>query len=379
MKLIRLIRGITFVTCMVVALAVHSQTTLNPNPNLNPNLNLPPPPSTNHPPGIGYKTVAPGVTLHQTSPVLYFRGILGMSDAERERALAGKPAESRKLLLAKVQEYTNLPPEIREARLRQTQLLWELTSLTNLPSADRPAFIKEVAPEDRPLLEDYTRWLALSPAGQKDFLDKLSKERRQALAQWESVPETERQQRSDQFRQFCDLDPAQQQKALNSFSDAERRTMEAALKTFAGLPEAQRKFCIQSFQKFAVMDPAERDEFLNNAARWEAMTPDERSLWRDLVQKSPVSPPMPPMPPMPPLPAGYHTVVYPPLPPGMILTPPMPPMPPMPPLPAGYHTVVYPPLPPGMILTPPMPPMPPGMKSNVVPSSSSNVAAAKTP
>jgi hypothetical protein len=280
---------------------------------------------TNPPPGIGYKTVAPGVTLHQTTPVLYFRGILGMSAAERERALANKPAESRNIILAKVQEYTNLPPDIREARLRQTQLLWELTSLTNLPPADRPAFIKEVAPEDRPLLEDYSRWLALSPDGQREFLAKLSSDRRQALAQWDSIPETERQQRSDQFLQFCDLDPAQQQKALNTFSDAERRTMEAALKTFARLPEAQRKICIQSFQKFAVMDPAERDEFLNNAARWEAMTADERSLWRTLVQKFPPTPPMPPMPPMPPKPAASKALPYPPLPPGINLTPPMPP------------------------------------------------------
>jgi hypothetical protein len=298
--------------------------TLDLNPNPNPNLNLNPNPSvvTNPTAGIGYKTVAPGVTLHQTSPVLYFRGILGMSAAERERALANKPAESKKIILAKVQEYQNLPPDIREARLRQTQLLWELTSLTNLPPAARPAFIQEVAPEDRPLLEDYARWLALSPDGQRDFLAKLSNDRRQALAQWESIPETERQQRSDQFRQFADLDPAQQQKALNTFSDAERRTMEAALKTFAHLPEAQRKVCIQSFQKFAVMDAAERDEFLNNAARWEAMTADERSLWRTLVQKFPPAPPVPPMPPMP---AGSHLLPYPPVPPGMILAPPMPP------------------------------------------------------
>ena len=246
------------------------------------------PPRPPPPPPIEYKAVAPGVTLHQTSPVLYFRGILGMTPAERDRALANKPAESKKLLLAKVQEYQDLPADIREARLRQTQLRWELTSLTNLPPADRPAFIKEVAPEDRPLLEDYARWLALSPAGQKAFLDKLSPTAtgpHQALAQWESVPETERQQRSDQFRQFCDLDQTRQQKALTTFTDAERRTMETALKTFAALPEAQRKICIQSFQKFASMDAAERDEFLKNAARWESMTPDERSLWRDLVQK----------------------------------------------------------------------------------------------
>jgi hypothetical protein len=318
----------------------------------------PSPAATNRPPGIEYRTVAPGVTLHQTSPVLYFRGILGMSAAERERALANKPAESKKILLAKVEEYQSLPPDIREARLRQTQLLWELTSLTNLPPADRPAFIKEVAAEDRPLLEDCARWMALSPEGQRDFLAKLSNERRQALAQWESIPEPERQQRSDQFRQFVDLNPAQQQKALNNFSESERRTMETALKTFANLPEAQRKVCIQSFQRFAVMSAAEREDFLNNAARWEAMTADERSLWRSLVQKVLATPPMPPMPPMPPKPAASTTR-------------PALPQPPMPTLPAGYHAVLYPPLPPGMVL---IPPMPPGM-SPPARTVASNVAA----
>ena len=62
----------------------------------------------------------------------------------------------------------------------------------------------------------------------------------------------------------------------------------------------------------AVMDAAERDEFLNNAARWEAMTAEERSLWRALVQRFPLMPPAPP---------GYHIVQYPPSPPGVILPP----------------------------------------------------------
>lgn len=243
-----------------------------------------------------------------------------MSPAERERALANKPADSKKILLAKIEEYKALPVAIREARLRQTQLRWELTTLTNLPPPERPAFIKDVPLEDRRLLEDFDRWLTLAPAGQKEFVEKLSPDRhhdlKQALDQWESVPETERQQRSAQFIQILDLDQTRQQKALSTFSDAERRTMEAALKTFAGLPEAQRKICIQSFQKFASMDDAERDEFLNNAARWEAMTAGERSLWRDLVQRFPIVIYLPP---------GFHPAQYPPLPPGMILAPPVPP------------------------------------------------------
>jgi predicted Fe-S protein YdhL (DUF1289 family) len=200
----------------------------SPNLNLNPNLNPPTLPAP-----LEYKNVAPGVILHQTSPVLYFRGILGMTPAERERALTNKPAEAKKLLLAKVQEYTNLPADIREARLRQTQLRWELTSVTKLPPAASPAFIQEAAPEDRPLLKEFDRWQALSPAQQQAFLRTLPPDPHQALtqalAQWESVPKTERQQSSDQFLQLCDLDQARQQKALTPFTEAERQTMEKAL------------------------------------------------------------------------------------------------------------------------------------------------------
>jgi hypothetical protein len=302
------LRGFVFATLMVVApIAVQAQPSAT---NLNPNL-IPPP----LPPPLEYKSVAPGVTLHQTSPVLYFRGILGMTPPELERALANKPAEARKILLAKVAEYTNLPADIREARLRQTELRWELTTLLKLPASDRPAFIKEFALEDRLLLEDYARFQALSAPEQKAFLEKLPPDRHQALAQalaqWDSVPEPERQQRSAQFVQICEMDQPQQQKALTPFTDAERRTMETALKTFAGLPAVQRRICIQSFQKFATMDAAERDEFLKNAARWEALTPGERNLWRGLVQKFP-TPPMPP---------GYRTPPYPPMPPGAILPP----------------------------------------------------------
>jgi len=317
MNLLLHFRAVAFVTFGVaVAIGVRAQSPPAP-PAPNPaNPDLAPPPL----PPIQYKAVAPGVTLHQTSPVLYFRGILGMTPAEREKALANKPADSKKILLAKVQEYQTLPADIREARLRQTQLRWELTSLINLVPANRTAFIKEAALEDRPLLEDYARWMTNSPAGRKELLDKLSPDRHtaltQALARWDSVPEPERLQRSAQFSQFCEEDQARQQKTLTTFTDAERRTMEIALKQFAGLPEAQRKVCIQSFQKFATMDPAQRDEFLKNAARWETMTPKERGLWRTLVQRYP---------PMPPLPPRFRHVPDPPLPPGMILPPPLPP------------------------------------------------------
>jgi hypothetical protein len=325
MKLLTHFRNVVAVTLLVMAAmdarAQVSPAPANSNHNLNPNLNPPlPPPLPPLPPPIQYKTVAPGVTLRQTSPILYFRGILGMTPTERERALAKKPDDSKKILLAKVEEYLALPADIRETRLRQTQLRWELTTLNNLAPADRPAFIKEAALEDRSLLEDYARWMTNSPAGRKEMLEKLSTERHTALAtalaQWDAVPEPERLHRSADFGQFFEENQAQQQKTLDAFTDTERRTMETALKQFAGLPEAQRKNCIHSFEEFASMDAAQRDEFLKNAARWETMTLKERDVWRALVQKYPIMPPPPP---------GFRPVPTPPLPPGMILPPPLPP------------------------------------------------------
>jgi hypothetical protein len=60
------------------------------------------------------------------------------------------------------------------------------------------------------------------------------------------------------------------------------------------------------------MTSDEQNEFLRNAAQWQEMTPQERRLWRDLVQRLP---PMPPMPPgfrraspggLPPMPPGFN-------------------------------------------------------------------------
>jgi predicted Fe-S protein YdhL (DUF1289 family) len=304
--------------------------------------NLPPPPPS---PNYQYQQVGPGVTLHQLSPVVYFRGILGMTPAERDRALAGKSADYKKAILDKVQEYQALPPDIREARLRQTQLRWNLITLMKLPPAGRPALLKDLAAQDRIPIEErlrqwdqlpadlqtaflekesfldfYLRWLDSSAAEKQEILGNLPPARRQdwtnELARWQTLPDTQRQQLCDQFRQFFELNPEDQNRTLTTFSDTERKDMEAALNHFAVLTAAQRKACVDSFQKFATMGPEERNQFLKNAASWEAMTAQERDLWRALVQKFPIMPPMPIRP---------GTPQYPPLPPGMKITPPLPP------------------------------------------------------
>ena len=71
------------------------------------------------------------------SPMDYFRSLLAMSPAQRESALAKKPARIRERILAKVNEYAALDPDERELRLRATELRWYLMPLLRT-APDRP-------------------------------------------------------------------------------------------------------------------------------------------------------------------------------------------------------------------------------------------------
>ena len=305
--------------------------------------NLPP-----TPPAPRYQNVAAGVQLRHLSPVEYFRGLLGMSPGERERALAGRSPADRETLLAKLREYEALPRGIREARLCQTELHWELSSLMKLAPRDRTNRLQEVSPLYRPMVEDLLRQWDKVPAGlqkalleeesfigvylrmqrapaaaRQEILDKLPPERRahwaEEIDRWQALPEKQRAELCAQFQRFCSLSGPEQKETVDALSDSERQEMEESLQAFQRLPPAQRALCINSFRKFATMAPTERTQFLENAARWDAMTSHERQLWRELVHT---------LPPMPPMPPGYPSGL-PPMPPELEQG--MPPLPPMPP------------------------------------------------
>src|SRR5665213_4421786 len=123
-------------------------------PALTNGFGSPPPPAPHW-----YQSVARGVTLNHLTPVAYFRGLLGMTPAERERVLADKSAEKRKQVLAKVREYEALPPEVREARLLQTELHWRLLVLLRLDPAERKSHLQEISPMYQPMiLSQLARW-----------------------------------------------------------------------------------------------------------------------------------------------------------------------------------------------------------------------------
>jgi predicted Fe-S protein YdhL (DUF1289 family) len=272
--------------------------------------------TTDHPPG---------------SPIVYFRRLLALSEADRERELAAKPESQRKVLREKLVEYTLLPPEERDARLQVLQLKFYLLPLMEMPSnlrsnrlaaipSDWRAVVQErlkdwdILPpplQQRLLLQDSTRNYfvrleASTPDERKAMLAVLPPHQRQVmeqgLEQWRALAPDQRQKIFARLDQYLQMTPQDKNRILGELPEADRQEMEQTLRTFQTLPKAERERCLESFQKFAAMSPPERDQFLANVERWKEMSPEERQTWRDLVNR------------LPPLPPGFNPQPLPPLP-----------------------------------------------------------------
>ena len=261
-----------------------------------------------------------------TSPVDDFRELLDLAPEERKEAVAHRPPERQKRILAKVREYLSMKPDERELRLRATELRWYVIPLLNTPATNRAAQLIFIPPELRkPITDRIAQWDKLAPATRKELLENelieryftqlvgstcaqrtniladISPERRVQLeagmARWGALSEKQRRKTCERFDQFFELTAREKEKALQTLSEAERQQMEKTLRTFEKLPKDQRELCVRSFEKFASLSLEERQLFLQNAERWRLMSPDERQAWRELVAQMPIWPPMPPFPP----------------------------------------------------------------------------------
>jgi len=260
--------------------------------------------------------------LSTKSPVSLFRELLAMNFLERQKFLADRTPESRRLIQAKIREYESLKPDVRELRLRVTELRWYLWPLMNMSRGDRAARLEHIPAEDRKLVEDrLQQWDKLTPEARQALLENeaairyftelqdqtgrlspsISAARRgkleEGVRQWQALPDERRQEMMDRFNQFFGLTESEKERALNTLSDPERRQIEKTLRNFGQLPMAQRVRCIHSFEKFANLSTEEREQFLKNAERWKLMTPDQRQAWRELVSKMPPGLGLPPRPP----------------------------------------------------------------------------------
>jgi hypothetical protein len=295
----------------------------------------PPPPPTPH----WYQSVAHGVTVTNLTPVAYFRGLLGMTPAERQHMLADKSPSERQQVLAKVLEYEALPRDVREERLRQTELHWYLLVLLRLDPAERQERLKDISPLYQPMilpqlaqwdrlpadvrkallenegfLRTYLHWQDHSTSAQEEMLAKLPADQREKwereLNRWQGLPDGRREELCAAFRRFFYATEEERKQTVQALSETERLQMEQALGSYANLPPALQRECVESFNKFAQMSAEERSQFLHNAAKWETMTDRERQLWRSLVNR------------LPPVPPGFYRTKMPPMPPGWVSPPP---------------------------------------------------------
>ena len=259
-------------------------------------------------------------------PVDFFRELLAMTLAERQQALSDRLPETRRQILAKVREYESLKPNVRELRLRATELRWYLLPLMRISPTNRPAQLSIIPAEIRTLVDSRLReWDLLPPDVQKDFLAREATIRLFTQIQaatnsppipppipspniedFKRIPEEQRRILIERWDRFLGLSDQEKERTLQTLSVQERAQIEKTLRKFEDLTPAQRRDCVRSFEIFKQMSRTEQQEFLKNAGKWSAMKPEQRKQWQDLVASAPLVPPAlinrAPKPPLPVIP-----------------------------------------------------------------------------
>jgi len=286
------------------------------------------------PPGTTGRPVAPPLPPPSVrTPVDSFREMLAMSPTEREKTLSSRSAQSRAFLEGKLKEFEALAPVAREACLQTLQLRWRLLPLMKTAPAQRGDRLAALPEGDRKLVEErLQQWDQLPEDLRRQVLENDSflrvffrsqtnapavditstnlspaqlKQLEKDQARWEAMSEGERQKVVGLFKQLFDLPPKESSRILEGMGDRERLQMKRALENFSKLPKSRREACLRGFQKFNDLTPEERLQFLSNAERWQNMSAKDRQLWRELVARLQPGPPLPPglgpkMPPLPP-------------------------------------------------------------------------------
>lgn len=276
-----------------------------------------PPPA---PEASGSNTLYSIPTRPAGSPIDTFRKLLAMSREEQEQFLTNYPADKRKQILKKVDEYQTLPPEIRELKLRVTELRWYLLPLLQAPRQRRPELLKSVPPPYQELIASRLQeWDVWPPALQDEVLkyettmhyvvggspeaaaqmsieevpeaDRPATERK--LAEWRAMSPEQRRQLYGAFHHYFELSEPEQQRILATLSEPEREETEKVVNSIEKWPKDRQDAYMAAFRKYAEMSPVERYNFLKNAERWQKMSLAERQAWRDLIRRLPESPPLP--------------------------------------------------------------------------------------
>ena len=101
-----------------------------------------------------------------------FRQLLAMTPDERETFLTNRPPEIRARIIAKIAEYEALDPNERELRLRATDLRWYLMPLLRESPTNRTARLAQIPVDMRELVQyRLDEWTILPPMLKEEFLE----------------------------------------------------------------------------------------------------------------------------------------------------------------------------------------------------------------
>ena len=259
------------------------------------------------------------------SPVDVFRTLLTNNAAGRERILSLKSPEQRLYLEAKIREYVEMTPALREARLQTLQLRWYLPQLMRLSPAHQAQRLAAIPQPDRKLLQERLgTWSILPPPLKAEVMDnemiirlfvrsdshgntnalaalppakRLELERE--YARWQALPTDRRETLVARFQSFFELNSRGRSNTLDRLTANERAVMNQTLVSFEHLPREQRQQAMSGFKKFAELAPSERAAFLQSAERWRLMSEKDREIWRKTVNQLQLEKIMPPPLPQP--------------------------------------------------------------------------------
>lgn len=257
----------------------------------------------------------------EVTPIDRFRALLRLPPAEREAELAARTSSQREYLRARLQEFDQLTPRERELHLEALTLRHYLLPLLRADATNRVTGLQAMplayrdlvrarlvvwdqlgAEQQRAMIESESIFAGLAyvttPGGLAEgerALDQLSAGKRQRLeadlARWQTLAPGERDRVAAQFKVFLTLTELEQRKALAGLKQDSREKAARLVERLERLTPEQRAKSIEAFARFSGLPPTEQERFLRNAARWRAMSTEERIAWRRLLAQVPPAPP----------------------------------------------------------------------------------------
>lgn len=232
------------------------------------------------------------------SPVEVFRRLLATNDTGREHFLAGKTPEARRVIETKLREYTVLPAEERDAKLRELHVRWQVQQLIRLKAPERSQQLALIPEPDRGVVAQCIGRISILPP----LLQQAVLTNPVAIAMIVQNPlprgsiDPRREQQLSRLNEFVEMRRSERERVLEKLTGREQEQMQKTLSTFVNLSQTERQEAIQGFKKFAELSDGERSAFLSAAQRWREMSEKDREFWRKIVmalQRSHLPPPMP--------------------------------------------------------------------------------------